>query len=98
MIEELKNEAVAVGLLSITSPCYILTSSHMEVSLAGGFLASNLSEMKSTTSWLESEFQMPSHAKTMNGSVAGSMVRVFMSGTGEIICSVRGSDLFVLYA
>ena len=34
----------------------------------------------------------------MKGSVAGSIRSVRTSGTGEIICSVRGSDLFFLYA
>ena len=56
------------------------------------------SPTKSTTSWLDIEFHMPSQASTMKESVAGSIRNVRTSGTGEIICSVRGSDLFFLYA
>ena len=42
--------------------------------------------IKSTTSWLLREFQMPSQAKNTNVSVSGCKVSFLTSGTGEIIC------------
>lgn len=57
---------------------------------------SNRSLIKSTTSWLDIEFQIPSQAKTMNSSLERSMSNVLMSGSADIICSVGPSDLFCL--
>ena len=80
------------------------TSSHIFLSCCvdGSFLASfsnfnSLCCTKSTVSWLEREFQMPSQANRMNESRLASSWSVFTSGTGEIIWSCSGRVLLVLY-
>ena len=41
---------------------------------------------------------MPSQARIIHESVAGSISKVLISGWGDIICSDRGKLLFLLYA
>lgn len=53
---------------------------------------------KSTTSWLDMKFQIPSHARTINSSSAGSIISVLTSGNAVIICSCADRPSVCLYA
>ena len=55
---------------------------------------------KSTTSWLDMKFQIPSHARTINSSSAGSTIRVLTLGNAVIICSSadKPSDCFYAWS
>lgn len=73
---------------------YLHTSSQIDDSLTSGLLIR--SEIKSTTSWLLNEFQIPSQANTRKFVLSGVMSKTVTSGKAVIICSVFGRSLFFL--